>query len=372
MIYFDNAATTFPKPECVIRDLNYCLKNYCGNAGRSSNTLSIKSSEAIYSARENIAEMLGIDSPERVVFTYNATYALNIAIKSFITEKCHVLISDMEHNSVVRPLESLKKKLGVEYSCFDSSGNIEASIKSLIRKDTKGIISTLSSNVNGREISIETLSRVAKENKLFLIVDSSQLIGHKTIDIRKYPCDVLCAPGHKALFGIQGSGFAVFKNNSRLETLIEGGSGSESKSQEMPLLLPEGYEAGTLSTPAIVSLGSGINFIKRVSEDAIRNKITSLSNHLKNSLDKPCKINLYESYGGIILFEIKGIPNESLGRILDSKGVCVRSGFHCAPLAHRSIGTYESGATRISLSYLNTERDIIKFSKIIKNILMEY
>jgi len=159
MIYLDNAATSFPKPKCIIRDLSCCLKKYCGNPGRSSHRLSLLASEAIYSVREEIAELLSVKSPENVVFTLNATYALNLAIKTFIKEKCHVLTSDFEHNSVIRPLEALKRKIGVEYSAFCTEGDIEKSIKDSLRSDTKGIVASIASNVTGDSISLKIISK---------------------------------------------------------------------------------------------------------------------------------------------------------------------------------------------------------------------
>ena len=187
MVYLDNAATSFPKPDCIIRDLNFCLRKYCGNPGRSGHALSIEAGERIYEVRELVADFLNYENPECVVFTYNATYALNLAIKTKITKKCHIIISDAEHNAVLRPIESLKEKLGVEYSVFKSSGDIRASIESAIRDDTECIVSTLQSNVTGRKIPLDILSDVAKRHGLYLIVDASQIIGHEKIDLKRPP-----------------------------------------------------------------------------------------------------------------------------------------------------------------------------------------
>lgn len=360
MIYLDNAATTFPKPSCVIKDLNFCLKKYCGNPGRSSHALSIKSSEAIYETREEIASLLSVDTPEQIVFTYNATYALNLAIKTFVTEKCHILTGDFEHNAVIRPLERLKRELGVEYSVFSTVGNTEQNIQSAIRDDTAGIICSLSSNVVGRKLDISLLSSVAKRNGLFLIIDASQSIGHIDIDLNKSQCDVLCAPGHKALFGIQGCGFAYFRDNKRKNSFIEGGSGFDSINPEMPQLLPEAYEAGTLSTPAIVSLCSGIRFIKKTGIDNITKKLSYLTEEMADRLDSIKGIRLYDRGCGILPFNLKDIPSSMVSLLLDKHGICVRGGLHCAPSIHRVLGTLDEGIVRISLSYMNTKRQIDK------------
>ena len=368
MIYFDNAATTFPKPYNVIKSVNECISEYCGNPGRGSHTLSRMSAESVYDTREKIANFLNTEKPENVVFTYNATYALNLALKTLITGKCHVLTSDIEHNSVIRPLEKLKRTLDIEYSVFDSDGDVEANIIKGIRQDTKCIVSTLSSNVTGKAISFEILSKVATQYGLKLIIDASQWIGHKSVDLTKTPCDVFCAPAHKALFGIQGCGFAVFKDSRIKESFIEGGSGAESQSVLMPSLLPEGYEAGTLSTPAIVSLGAGIDFVNSATIFNIDSKISHFSNFIKSELAKFDDIIIYPSYGSTIAFNSKKHYSNTFSEILDKYGICVRSGLHCAPSAHRKLGTLDYGCVRLSLSYLNTEDEAVYFLDVMKKI----
>lgn len=370
MIYLDNAATTFPKPDCVIRDLNFCLKKYCGNPGRSSHTLSLKASEAIYSTREKIADLLHVENPENIVFTYNATYALNIAIKCFVKEKCHIITSDFEHNSVIRPLEGLKRRLGVEYSLIDSDGDILCSLRENARYDTRGIICSIASNLTGNKIDLKTLSDFANERSYFLIIDASQAIGHQDIDLSKTPCDALCAPGHKAMFGIQGAGFVYFKDNKRRgEALIEGGSGSDSASILMPSLLPEAYEAGTLSTPAIVSLGSGVDFIKRIEIEQINRKLDGLTDTLYDRLSTLSEIRIYKPGNGLLSFNIDGVSSSRVASLLDNKGICVRGGLHCAPSIHRKLNTLEQGAVRVSFSYLNTPHDADALYKAIREII---
>ena len=370
MIYLDNAATSFPKPKCVIRDLNFCLKKYCGNPGRSSHKLSLMASEAIYSVREAVAEHLGISAPENVVFTYNATYALNLAIKTYVTGKCHILTSDFEHNSVIRPLEALKSKLGIEYSSFSTDADTEKSIRECIRNDTRGIVTSIASNVTGDTIPLKILSKIAAEYNLFLIIDASQAIGHTRIDLSATPCDVLCAPAHKALFGIQGCGFAVFKNSSHRDSFIEGGSGSDSKSPLMPELLPERYEAGTLSTPAIVSLGSGLKYISDIGIENIENRLLNLTDALFERLESVERIKIYKSGFGILSFNVSNMPSSFVSSELDKYGICTRGGLHCAPSIHRKLGTLEQGAVRVSLSYFNTKSELDKFYRAMKCIAL--
>ena len=352
MIYLDNAATTFPKPECVFRDLSFCLKYSCGNPGRSSHKLSLKASEEVYETRESVADFFNFPYPEHVVFTYNATYALNIAIKSFIREKCHIITSDYEHNSVIRPLETLKRRIGIEYSTIDTS-MLQAELNSKLRPDTKGIIISLASNLTGDCVNLTEVYDFAKKNSLFLIVDASQVAGHSKIDLSKTPCDVLCAPGHKALFGIQGCGFAIFKDKYRKECLIDGGSGSESMDVNMPLLLPEGYEAGTLAVPSIRTLRSGITYINKIGIEHVEAKLNSLTEKTYDMLSDIKNLTIYKRGTGILAFNIGPLPSSYASALLDKSGICVRGGLHCAPSIHKKIGTINQGAIRVSFSYLN-------------------
>ena len=368
MTYLDNAATTFPKPKGVLADLNFCLKRYCGNSGRSSHALALKTSEKIYETREEIAKLVGISSPERVVFTYNATYALNIAIKSLIKEKCHIITSDFEHNSVIRPLEKLRLELGVKYSTIDTRGDLSAGLKAAIRPDTRGMVCSIASNVTGDSLPLSVLSDFAKENGLFLIIDGSQAAGHMEIDLNKTPCDAFCAPGHKALFGIQGSGFICFRDKFRRKSFIEGGSGSDSMDVEMPILLPEGYEAGTLSAPAIVALGGGVRFIREVGIHSIEEKLDHLTSATEERLRSIPGITLYKKGCGILSFNYKDLPSSVISSELDSLGICTRGGLHCAPSIHKRLGTLDRGAVRISFSYLNKLRDIDRLYKAMRDI----
>ena len=368
MIYFDNAATSFPKPECVSRELMRCVRSYLGNPGRSSHRLSVMASEKIYSVREKIAELLGVDTPECIVFTYNATCALNLAIKSFVTKDCHVLTSDFEHNSVIRPLEKLKKTLGISYSCFSAEGDIRENLESQRQVNTTGIICSIASNVTGDNLPLKILSDYAKDKELFLIIDASQAIGHEYINLTETPCDALCAPGHKALFGIQGCGFVYFKEAKRRETLVEGGSGSDSASPYMPILLPEGYEAGTPATPAISTLGSGIEYIDKEGLDSIQEKLCLLTKKAKERLQAIPSIKIYKDGIGIISFNLKDIPSSKISLQLDKYGICTRGGLHCAPSVHRRLGTLNQGAVRLSFSNLNNIREIDGFYKALKSI----
>ncbi len=374
MIYFDNAATSFPKPSAVTKEVVRCLDTYCGNPGRSSHRLALLAAEKIYDCRCKIAELVKINSPESVVFTYNATYALNFAIYSLAEENMHILISDMEHNSVYRPVYKLKKEGKCDYDVFKTDGNIIENLTSLLRNNTKLLVCTHISNVSGRVLPIKEISNFCQENGICFILDASQSAGHIDININELGCDVLCAPGHKGLFGIQGSGFAIFKNKEKIKELVVGGSGINSLSPLMPQNLPERLEAGTLSTPAIASLCAGIDYIQDVGINQIEEREAVLRYLLLERLTAIDTLNLLDldkKCSNVISFSCEKILPEKLGALLDRSGICVRSGFHCSPLAHKALGTFEKGTVRISLGYFNTINEIDTFYKKIKEIIKE-
>ena len=368
MIYFDNAATTFPKPQSVIDSVTRCLREYCGNPGRSAHYLALKTAERVYEARETVAKHLGIDSPESVCFTSGATLSLNVAIKCSIKDKCHCIISDCEHNSVIRPLYKLKSNLGIEFDTFNSDKDIYKEIDNLVRTDTRFLISTLSSNVTGKTIPIEALYDISKKHGLTLITDASQALGHIKIDLNRTPANILCGPGHKGLFGIQGVGIMVITDKDARDTLLEGGSGSDTLNPEMPLVLPERYEAGTIPTPGIVSLISGIEFIESIGLDEISNKLNQMTQKAKDILTSFDNIKVYGAENGIISFNASNIPSYTFATRLDNMGFCVRGGLHCAPPIHEKLGTISSGAVRISLSFLNSIGQIDKLYTALRDL----
>ena len=368
MIYLDNAATSFPKPKSVIREVNRCIKEYCGNPGRGGHRLSIAAAEQVYRTRELIAEHLCIDNPEAVIFTQNATHSLNLAIKTSIREPCHIITSDIEHNSVLRPLYSLKRRLGCDISFFNSDSPLDDAIKPLIRKDTKYIVSTLSSNVTGKKVDLAALSRIARANGLGLITDASQYIGHGSLDLTKTPVNVLCAPAHKSLFGIQGAGFAVVLDKIHRETYIEGGTGGNSFSELMPENLPERFEAGTLSTPSIVALGEGLRFINKVGVEEIEQKLSELCGYTREMLDLN-RVKILGCENGICAFNLEGFKSEQAASFLSECGIAVRGGFHCAPTCHRKLGTEIGGAVRVSFSYFNKKSDLYALRRSIVELL---
>ncbi len=368
LIYFDNAATSFPKPDCVIRKSVKCLKEYCGNPGRSAHRLSLEASEAVYSVREKLALFLGVKNTENIVFTPGATFSLNLAMKSGIKKGSHILISDMEHNSVLRVAAELRASSHAEYDIFNSD-NLRESAESLIRPNTTHIISTLASNVSGDTVDLKELSDIAEEYGLKLILDASQLLGHEKLSLEGIKYDALCSAGHKALFGMQGVGIAVFNRDIPGDGILSGGSGNDSKNLYMPAILPERFEAGTLPLPAIVSLGAGIDFINSCGIESISKKLSSLTEKLKDGIASLHGIKMCRGKTGIVSFCAEDIPSEELAGAFDGYGICVRGGFHCAPLMHKKIGTYKNGTVRASLSYFNTEKEIFRFLETLEYIL---
>lgn len=368
MIYFDNAATTNKKPRSVRRAVADSIKRFSANPGRSSHGLSIAASESLYEARDTVARFFGISEPEKIVFTYNATYALNMAIRALIAPNSHVIISNMEHNSVLRPICALRDEQGISYSTFNlRANNAFKEIESRITPETKAIICTAASNVTGDHVSLLALSEVKKKYGIKLIVDSSQLAGHKPINLSAYDVDAFIAPAHKGLLGIMGAGFCIFKSKERLGTFISGGSGVESRNTFMPQLLPEAYEAGTLGLPAIMGLKAGLDYITSCGIYNIEGRINALTDELKARLTSLKGVEILGASNGIISFNFKDYGSEYLALILDKKGFCTRGGLHCAPLAHESIGTLERGALRVSLSHYNTISEIDKLYRCLKS-----
>ncbi len=365
-IYLDNAATSFPKPECVISSTLDCIRHYCGNPGRSGHSLSITCAERVYECRELIARLLSYPFPERISFTHNATAALNIAIKGLVPSYSHCIITDLEHNSVIRPLIKLVSERMCRYDVFDSSLPLTR-ITELICPETKYIISTLQSNVTGKQIDIKILSDIAYSHNLGLIIDASQYVGHYPLLLEGLHFDAVCMPGHKALFGIQGCG-ALVLGEKRCDTLLEGGSGSDSFNTEMPLLPPERYEAGTLPTPSIVSLLCGVQFIMDYGIYNIQKRIDKLTERLKDLLLNIPSVHLYACENGIAAFKINKMPSEILAEMLDKYGICLRGGIHCAPLIHKKMMTEQEGLVRASLSILNKEWELDRLYSILKSI----
>ncbi len=381
-IYLDNAATSFPKPERVYKEVDNCLRTYCGNPGRSAHRLAMESSEKIYECRERLASFFSVRSPERIIFTQNTTYALNMAIKGLTNRGDHILISDMEHNSVYRPVAALEKIGYADYSVFKtvsdgrplSPDEIRHSILSLIRPgQTKLLICAHVPNVSSAVRPIELIGDICRRNGIIFILDAAQSAGHIRIDMKQANVDILCAPGHKGLFGIQGCGFMILSEDCpKLSTLIEGGNGLNSLEADMPEMLPERLEAGTLPTPSIAALSEGVKFLSELSPKEINRHEIMLYNRLTNALTSPgIKATVYtpSAAGSVLLFNVRGRSSDEIGHILSKNGICVRSGYHCSALGHKTLGTVADGAVRVSFGFFNKPSDIDHLYRVLSEYL---
>ena len=376
MIYLDNAATTFPKPEAVYDSMMDCMKNYCANPGRAGHKLAMKAAREIYDTRENIAKLFNIDNPMNIVFTNNATDSLNLAIKGVVSTGDHIITTSMEHNSVIRPIKALEK-LGIENTIVecDKEGFLDINnLEKAIKPNTRLIVTTHASNVCGTLIDIKAVSEVAKSNNILYLVDASQTAGVYNIDLKEIEADMVAAPGHKGLLGPQGTGILYIREGLNLDILKEGGTGSKSEDLFQPEFLPDKYESGTHNTPGIVGLNEGIKFIFNEGIDKIKQHEEELCKYMLERLEEVPNIKIYgpkdaSKRASVITINIGNMDSGEITFLLDSEyNIATRSGIHCAPLAHKTLGTLEQGAVRFSLGYFNTKEDIDKAIEALKEI----
>lgn len=375
MIYLDNAATSYPKPRGMVAAMEECILKYCGNPGRSGHSMSMRTGEEVYHARRKIAKLFGIRQPERLVFTKNTTEALNMGLKGVLRAGDHVITTSMEHNSVLRPLKALEKR-GVSQSVIraDREGFIKASeIEKAIRSNTKLIAITAASNVTGTKMPIEEIGELARKRGILFLVDGAQGAGSMEIDVNKMNIDLLAFPGHKGLLGPLGTGALYTGPQVKLSHIMEGGTGTDSKSRHQPCEFPEGYEAGTINAPAIIGLGYSAEFVEKIGPEVIGKYEEELIGWLDERLDEMDFVTRYgpEACGktGISLINIEGMEAEEVTSVLSSRyGIAVRGGFHCAGLAHKTIGTWDEGAVRISAGPFNTRRDMERLVDAIREI----
>ncbi|MCF0147834.1 MAG: aminotransferase class V-fold PLP-dependent enzyme, partial [Clostridium sp.] len=359
----------FPKPKEVTDAIYDYLTNIGGNPGRSNHIYSMNSNRILYSTREKIASFFNYNSIENVIFTKNITESLNILLNGILNEGDHVITSSMEHNSVLRPLVNLKEAgiidLDIVSANFFGFIDIE-DFKKAIKPTTKFIILTQASNVIGSIQPIKEIGRLCKDNNIHFILDSAQGAGVLNIDFKELNLSALAFTGHKSLFGPQGIGGFILTDelNEICNPYILGGTGSLSHSLIQPDFLPDKFESGTLNMPGIVGLMEGIKFIKSEGLNSIYEKNKSLRKLLVSELQNINTVILYEdlaneNYTSCVSFNAKNIDTAELSFILDSDfGIKNRSGLHCAPLAHKTIGSFPTGTVRLSLSYFNSEEDI--------------
>ena len=377
MIYLDNGATTFPKPKVVTDKIMECYLGYAGNPGRSGHKLAMKMDLEIYETREKICKLINGTEVLNVIFTFNATDSLNLAIKGVLEEGDHVITTSMEHNSVLRPLNQLRKEGKIELIIVyaDDKGYIDPQkIFEALTPNTKMIVTTHMSNVFGTIVDIKAIGDFCKENNILYLVDASQSIGVLDIDVQEMNIDLLAFPGHKALFGPMGTGALYIKEGIIVKPLKEGGTGSYSHSIDQPDLYPDSLESGTPNGVGIIALGKGIDFINEVGLENIRNHEMSLKNHfielLKDNEDVILYGTLDDRQGAVVSLNVKDMDSSEISYILsDEFDIYTRPGFHCAPLAHKTMGTEELGAIRFSFGYYNTLEEIEKTVEALLNII---
>ncbi|MCX7923445.1 MAG: aminotransferase class V-fold PLP-dependent enzyme [Clostridia bacterium] len=367
MIYLDNAATSYPKPEKVYSEINRCMREYCANPGRGGHSMSIASGSAVLEVREIIGAFFNFANPMQLCFTKNATEALNVAIKGLLESGDHVITTSMEHNSVLRPLKTLERDSGIELTILHGNDYGEIApedVKKSIKKNTKLIACTLSSNVNGIVMPVKELGKLARESGIIFLVDASQGAGSIKIDVNEMNIDVLAFPGHKGLLGPQGIGGLYVGDDVKLKPIMQGGTGSSSENLYQPEVMPDILESGTLNTPGIVGLGCGIGFINSFGIDSLKVYKYELIKRLHEGLSEMKQIKLYskndiKNNSGIVALNVDGVDSTEVSYVLDKAyGIATRAGLHCAPLAHERLGTLKTGIVRLSVGCFNTLEEI--------------
>lgn len=380
MIYLDNAATSFPKPYAVAAAVNESVAKYGANPGRSGHKLAQVCSDKLYECRKTVGDFFGQNDPEKVIFTPGCTYSINTVLKGILRPGDHIIISDMEHNAVVRPLNSLEKK-GISVSrAVVVEGDSEATLKnfkSCIRKNTRMIFTTQASNVFGVVVPIKEIAKLCEERGILFGVDAAQSAGHIDIDMSKIKIDFLCVPAHKGLFGIMGQGALLLGGDNIPLPVIEGGTGSFSKLRSQPAELPDRLESGTLNMSGICAMAAGIDYINEIGKERITFHELALARRLYDRLQRIDDIKLYterpaeNTHVAVISFSHKRIASEEFGQMLSERGVAVRAGFHCAADAHKKFGTDSLGTVRLSPSYFNSLHEIDIASAQIEAITVE-
>ena len=366
-LYFDNSATTWPKPESVITRVTEILKHLGGNPGRSAHSMSMEANDIVFTAREEIAEFFGLKDSSRVIFTFNCTDSLNLAIKGILKKGDHCLTTSMEHNSVLRPLNRLLKDNKIAYDILqaDPNGLVDPQeIHYLIKKNTKLLICTHASNVTGIIQPIEEIASICKQYNITLLVDAAQSAGNIPISMESMGIDMLAVSGHKYLLGPQGTGLLLLDKDINLKSLKEGGTGTDSGNTKQPDTFPEKYESGTLNLLGIGGLLEGIRYIRRTGLETIRSHKQNLYAYLITRLNAIERIRLFgittpEQNTGVISFQVKDNKSVALATALSKKhDIKFRYGLHCAPLAHKALGSFPEGTIRFSLGHKNDKEDV--------------
>ncbi len=366
-IYLDNSATSWPKPPNVIEAITSYMTDFGASPGRSGHHFSVKAAKEVFETRELLASLFNAPSSDRVIFTANATQAINTALFGLLKKGDHVIISHMEHNSVIRPLRHLEQNGIIELSIIDCDreGYINPeTLKNSFKSNTKLVVTIHGSNVTGTIQPIKQIGEICKSKNILYMVDASQSAGILPIDLQNDNIDILAFTGHKELYGPTGIGGLCIKNDIQIESLLHGGTGSKSEIETHPLFYPDSLEAGTLNTAGIIGLKAGVQYILDQGMDNILKKQIQLTDYFLSKLKEIDNIILYGPDLGevripIISLNIKNSMPSDVAFILDKEyGIMTRAGLHCSPLAHKTIGTFPHGAVRFSLSCFTTEEEI--------------
>lgn len=378
-IYCDNGATSYPKAPLMGEIMLNYINNVGCNVNRGAYSSSYEAENVLYETRELICELFNFDKPENVVFTPNITTSLNIVIKGLLKKGDNVIVSSMEHNAVMRPLNSLSDITITKVNC-NSLGEIKLNdIEKSIRENTKAIIINHASNVCGTVMPIKEIGNLCKRfNKVF-ILDSAQTSGVLNIDMKENNIDILCFTGHKGLLGPQGIGGFLINNElvKHIDSLIQGGTGSLSEEEVQPNYMPDKYESGTLNIPAIFGLNRALKYIKEVGISNIHKKEILLTKRFIDGIkeiDKSLLVGKIDTKNrtSVVSLDFKELDNGIVCHMLDKNyGISTRSGLHCAPSAHKTLGTFPNGTVRFSFGYFNTEKEIDYIIDCIKNIWMD-
>ncbi len=379
MIYLDNSATTFPKPDSVKIALVQSLNKYCAKPGRSGHKMSLDTAKKIFECRQSICKLFNIDDESKVVFTSGCTQSLNTVIKGILRKGDHCVISCIEHNSVLRPLEKLKSH-GVSYSIAtvypnDADKTVD-SFRKCFNEKTKLVVCTHASNVFGFRLPVERICALAHSNGIRFCLDAAQSAGVLPINVSEHNYDFVCCAGHKGLYGPMGIGILIVNTEDLPDTLIEGGTGSESQNYLQPDFMPDRYESGTLNIPGICALNSSVEFVLKKGIENIHKYEINLLKSVYDNFSRIKKVKLYNkrpdinSFAPVLSFSVEGRNSEEVASYLGKNyGIAVRSGLHCSPLAHNFMNTIDEGVVRISPSVFTTYNQINKLIFAIKNYI---
>ncbi len=378
MIYFDNAATTRRKPQEVVQAVTEALCSL-GNAGRGAHEATLQASRTIYDTRRKLAEFFHAESPERMVFTSNATESLNIAIKGVLNPGDHVITTQLEHNSVLRPLYEMEEK-GVEMTIVKADAQGRFSLEDMetaIRPETKAIICTHGSNVTGNLVDIAAIGEMARNKRVLFVVDASQTAGVFPIDVQAMHIDILCFTGHKSLLGPQGTGGLYVRIGLQLRPLKSGGSGVQTYSKRHPQQMPTALEAGTLNGHGIAGLDAALDYLMRTGIDEIREKEQNLMWQFYEGIREIPGVKIYGDFlqknrCPIVSFNIGDYDSSEVSdELFEGWEISTRPGGHCAPLMHEALGTVAQGVVRFSFSHYNTAEEVETAIAVVRELAEE-